>query len=218
MLIDVAGESETPLLSGDVDWSGRRDSTAVTVVEIGRGEVSAGYGSLPVYRVVDRMAWTGESHVSLHAQLVELARRVWKASIVVVDSTGVGAGLASFLAAQLSRRDGAGGPIPVMPFVFTSQSKSRLGWDFQGLINLGRYREYRDHEGVTTGRAQLTAMFWAQMRSVSYEVMNGPGKQMRWSVPAGRGHDDLVMSAALTAVLDGYELEPRIAKGSRGLW
>jgi hypothetical protein len=33
-------------------------------------------------------------------------------------------------------------------------------------------------------------------------------------VPAGEGHDDLVMSAALAAVLDGIDMRPRVAVGS----
>ena len=49
------------------------------------------------------MAWTGTKHVALHDQLVDLARNVWRLSALVVDATGVGAGLASFLADQLGR-------------------------------------------------------------------------------------------------------------------
>ena len=63
---------------------------------------------LPLYRVVDRMAWTGTKHVALHDQLVDLARNVWKLSALVVDATGVGAGLASFLADQLGTGTAAG--------------------------------------------------------------------------------------------------------------
>ncbi len=85
----------------------------------------------PLYRVVDRMAWTGVRHAALHAQLVDLAREVWRASAVVVDATGVGAGLASFLAAELGERGGASA-VAVIPFVFTAASKSALGWDFWG--------------------------------------------------------------------------------------
>jgi hypothetical protein len=61
------------------------------------------------------MAWTGTKHVALHNQLVDLARDVWKLSALVVDATGVGAGLASFLADQLGR-----GPrrVIVSPFLF----------------------------------------------------------------------------------------------------
>jgi hypothetical protein len=47
-------------------------------------------------------------------------------------------------------------------------------------------------------------------------VREGPGKSMRWGTPTGRGHDDLVMSAALVARLDGVEWRPRIAKGVEG--
>ena len=44
-------------------------------------------------------------------------------------------------------------------------------------------------------------------------VLDGPGKLMRWGVPNGKRdprtgemlHDDLLISAALSAVLDGQE-------------
>ena len=116
---------------GMVDWGGRRDSTALTVVEVrdvDDGEWSMdGYGAQPVYQVVDRMAWTGVSHATLHAQIADLARNIWKAAAVVVDATGVGAGLASYLKAHLGRRTQSGPAIQVRPFTFTSQS--RASWD-----------------------------------------------------------------------------------------
>jgi len=214
LLIDVAGESETPILPGTVDWGGRRDSTALTVVEIGQSDLLEVYGDLPIYRVVDRMAWTGAGHASLHAQIVDQARNVWKAAVVVVDATGVGAGLASYLKAQLGRRVHGERAIQVLPFTFTSQSKSKLGWDFLGLIETGRIKEYEDRQPPGSREAALTAAFWAQMRSIQYEVMKGPGMSMRWSAPAGRGHDDLVMSAAMTALLDGHDFRPRVARGA----
>jgi hypothetical protein len=236
LLLDVAGEEEGA--SGPVGFRDdtRRDSTALTVVEV---ETKSGVGSrelevpsraevadspvhqpappqlslptsvlrLPTYRVVDRMAWTGVRHTSLHRQLVHLAREVWRASVVVVDATGVGAGLASFLAATLGdRRDGRA--IPVIPFIFTAASKSALGWDWIGLIDSGRYREYAD-DGE-----QLTRLFRSQLAAVTYATPPGPGKALRWGVPAGRGHDDLVMSAALTAVLDGWDWRERVARGA----
>ena len=67
------------------------------------GHRRPGGRDLPLYRVVDRMSWTGAKHITLHEQLVDLARTVWKLSALVVDATGVGAGLASFLADQLAR-------------------------------------------------------------------------------------------------------------------
>ena len=154
------------------------------------------------------MAWTGVRHTALHAQVVDLAREVWRASVVVVDATGVGAGLASFLAGALGDRRG-GRTIPVIPFVFTQASKSALGWDFLALIDGGRFKEYADDAEA------LTRLFRAQLEATTYETPTGPGKLLRWSVPAGRGHDDLVMSAALAATLDGFDWRSRTARGLR---
>lgn len=202
LLLDVAGEEES---SGDqrsfgMDASSRRDSTALTVVEV---DTSSRADGRPLYRVVDRRSWTGVSHTALHAQLVDLATSVWKASWIVVDATGIGAGLASFLASSLKGRG-----VRVVPFTFTSASKSALGWDFVGLIEGGRYKEYADDGDP------VTAEFQAQLRATEYTIVDGPGKVLRWSVPARAGHDDLVMSAAMVAVLDGLDPRPRIAVGS----
>lgn len=210
LLLDVAGEEERGGF-GAFDDEERRDSTALTVVEI---EPGPHRHDRPIYRVVDRMAWTGRRHTELHGVIVHLARAVWKATVVVVDATGVGAGLASFLAASLGARTGGLPPMPVIPFVFTQASKSQLGWDLLGLIDSGRLRDYRDDSASGTPEGRVTAAFWAQLRATTYETLPGPGKLLRWSVPAGRGHDDLVMSLALVAVLDGIDVRPRIAVGA----
>ncbi|MCA9860686.1 MAG: hypothetical protein KC438_13240, partial [Thermomicrobiales bacterium] len=196
LLIDVAGEDEQPVEAGAFDPGARRDSTAITVVEIGTGQTPAGpevdgwTGSelelrsrLPVYRVVDRMALTGARTVAVHAQVVDLAMHVWKASAVVVDATGVGAGLASFLQASLGQGRGA---IRVLPFVFSAASKSALGWDFTNLIDTGRFKEYVDDSLVGTPEARVTAEYWRQLRAVTFSPSLGPGKLMQWSVPPGR--------------------------------
>ena len=136
--------------------------------------------------------------------------------MVVVDATGVGAGLASFLSASLSARVDGYPAIQVIPFVFTQASKSALGWDFLALIDSGRLREYRDDSGSGTEEGRLTASYWDQLRATTYETLPGPGKLLRWQVSPSRGHDDLVMSAALTAVLDGLDWRPRKAVGTGG--
>ena len=206
LLIDVAGEEESG--GGPISFAreSRRDSTALTVVEI---DLTG--GALPVYRVVDRLAWTGAKHTNLHAAIVKLAREVWTASAVVVDATGIGAGLASFLNASLAQRPA----IPVIPFIFTQITKSRLGWDFVSLIDAGRFSEYRDDSASGTAAGRLTSRYWAELRDTTYQTAPGPGKLLRWSVPDARGHDDLVMSAALTTVLDGLDWRPRHAVGRR---
>ncbi|MCO5228357.1 MAG: hypothetical protein M9934_08735 [Thermomicrobiales bacterium] len=199
LLLDVAGEEEQ---GGDHDGfsMGRRDSTALTVVEVDTRSRTDGR---PLYRVVDRRAWTGLRHTDLHAHIVELAMHIWRASWIVVDATGIGAGLASFLEASLRRC-----PVEVVPFTFTASSKSALGWDFVGLIETGRFKEYmEDSEAITDE-------YYAQLAATEYSVRRGPGSSMQWGVPTAVGHDDLVLSAALVAVLDGIDLRPRIAVGT----
>jgi hypothetical protein len=200
MLLDVAGEEESG--SGPLAFASdlRRDSTALTIVEIDSATRPDGR---PVYHVVDRRLWTGQRHAALHAMLVDLAQSVWKASWLVVDATGIGAGLASFLASSLERSG-----TRVLPFVFTASSKSRLGWDFLGLIDSGRFKDYRA-EGD-----DVTRLYEAQLRATTFEVLRGPGNLLRWSVPEAAGHDDLVISAALCAALDEMDLRPRIARGA----
>ena len=201
-LLDVAGEEEEGAGPEAFDNAAKRDSTALTIVEV----LTTGR-DLPEYRVVDRMAWTGQRHTALHPQLVELVRNVWRLRALVVDATGVGAGLASFLADAIGK-----GPRKtiVEPFVFTGASKSQLGWDFLGLIDSGRFKEHADDGD------ELTRVAWHQYAACAYEVMPGPGKLLRWSVPAARGHDDLLISAALTARLDAIDWRPRTAQGSGG--
>ena len=93
--------------------------------------------------------------------------------------------------------------------MFSVASKSRLGCDFLSLIDSGRYREYR----IDGEPDDVTAEYLRQMRATEYETRGGPGNLMRWSVPARNGHDDLVTSAALCAVLDQIDYRPRIARG-----
>ena len=209
LLIDVAGEEEAG--SGPLAYRSerRRDSTAMTVVEVDTASREDGRA---VYRVVDRQQWTGMPHRELHERLVDLARRVWLARQVVIDATGIGAGLASFLSGSLARRGSLPG-IEVIPFTFTAQSKSRLGWDFLGMIDSGRFLEYRDDSEGESDAAMVTREYRAQLRATTFEVLPGPGNLLRWSVPEREGHDDLVVSAALAAVLDGRDLRPRVAMG-----
>jgi hypothetical protein len=210
LLIDVAGEEEAG--SGPLAYQSarRRDSTALTVVEIDTASREDGRA---VYRVVDRRQWTGAPHRELHGTLVDLARRVWRARQVVIDATGIGAGLASFLEGSLARR-GSLPAIEVIRFTFTARSKSRLGWDFVGMIDSGRFLEYRDDSEGEGDGAAVTRIYRAQLRATAFEVLDGPGSVLRWSVPEREGHDDLVVSAALAAVLDGRDLRPRVARGA----
>jgi hypothetical protein len=220
-LLDVAGEEEEGSGPEAYDNAARRDATALTIVEVEAAQraprgreveerhrssrlLDSSTSRLPVYRVVDRMAWTGTKHTALHGQLVDLARNVWGLAALVIDATGVGAGLASFLHEALGR-----GPrrVIVAPFVFTGVSKSQLGWDFLALIDGGRIKEY------AADGDELTRIY-QQLAACTYEVLPGPGRLLRWGVPPRRGHDDLLISAALCCRLDAIDWRPRVAKGS----
>jgi hypothetical protein len=212
LLVDVAGSDENAeyvapsaeYVDGSTHPTFRRpnttrDATALTVVEVNLAELDDPLVLRPSYRVVDRRLWVGTPHPQLYAAITDLARNVWAARWVVVDATGVGAGLAGFLGQAL--------PGKVVPFVFTSQSKSQLGWDFLGLVESGRYKEY-----VEDGEPD-TALFWAQVEACASQVSDGPGKLLQWGVEDRATHDDLIVSAALCAVLDRLDWRPRIARG-----
>lgn len=119
----------------------------------------------------------------------------------MVDATGVGAGLASFLEKAFAGR--------VLAVTFNRPVKSRLGWDFLAVVETGRWMEH----AVAVGEVgALQAEFWRQLSYCEMEVLPGPEHAMRWGVPDGRQdaegaavHDDLVLSAALVSVLDGRE-------------
>jgi hypothetical protein len=206
LLVDVAGEDEWaagPAASlGAAPESLQnpgRDATALTVVEIDRSTLADDLLKAPTYRVVQRRQWVGIKHVLLYASLRALAEQ-WRVQNLVIDATGVGAGLASFLERAL--------PGKVLPFIFSAASKSKLGWDFLGIIDSGRWKEYR--ASGHAGQAAEQAEFFRQLSFCQYEVSSGPGKDLRWGVPDGTRdpangslvHDDLVLSAALASVLD----------------
>jgi len=209
LLVDVAGEDEELEGAELRDAEPRRDSTAVTVVRADLSTLDDPGLGMPRYEVVNRYWWTGKKHAELYGAILDLFE-AWRAAYIVVDATGVGAGLASFLQRRLgSVRDdppgaaysrllrhaqpAAGGA--VLPFVFSQKSKSDLGWAFVGCIESGRFKDY-----VDDGAAD-TAQFWREAEACEFEVLPGPGKLLRWGVP-DPGHDDLLISAALCACLD----------------
>jgi len=187
-LVDVAGEDE----ASDADL--RHDATSLTIVEVDLSTLQDELVNKPIYRVIGRQEWLGNNHVSIYHQLKALSDH-WDPRFIVIDATGIGAGLASFLDTAF--------PHKVISFIFSSASKSKLGWDFLGMIETGRFKDYspRDH---------LQDKFFNQLEHVIQSVASGPGHLLSWSVPDGTRdpatgdlvHDDLVISAALCTVLD----------------
>jgi hypothetical protein len=101
-----------------------------------------------------------------------------------------------------------------LPFLFNRKTRSDLGWAFIGLFDGGRIKEYVDDTGWVGGGSDITRIYRHQLAACTYEVLPGPGKLLRWSVPPSRGHDDLLISMALTARLDAIDWRDRMARGS----
>nr|MBC7245515.1 hypothetical protein [Chloroflexota bacterium] len=200
LTVDVAGEDEDAERRADEDVRAehpRRDSTVVTVFRVDLNTLGDPLVGYPRYEVVNRYWWTGRKQAEVYAAIVDLVGQ-WKPSSLVVDATGIGAGLAGFLVKRLGS-DKDDPPGLVVPFEFTSVSKSELGWDFLAVIETGRYKEYTDDGAADT------AQFWREVAQCEYEVLPGPGKVMRWGVRDATVHDDMLVSAALVAVLDKLE-------------
>jgi len=196
-LVDVAGEDEssTSSISNQAELSNPgRDSTALTIVEVDLSTCADPAIQKPTYRVALRRTWTGKSQTFQYSQIKTLAE-TWLPRYLAIDATGIGAGLSSFLDKAF--------PGKVLPFVFNSSSKSKLGWDFIGIIETGRFKEYDPAD----------EQFIEQLSFTMLEVQPGPGHIIKWSVPDGTRnpatgalvHDDLVLSAALVAVLDAQQ-------------
>jgi hypothetical protein len=180
----------------------KRDATALTIVDI---ELRT--GALPVYRTVNRKLWLGVKHDTLHNEIMALYT-LWRPMFVVIDATGVGAGLSAFLrrsidrSATLSVQEGE----KVIPVQFTSAVKSSIGWDFLGIVGTGRYQDYNlDNEPDTR-------QFWYEATECEKEVGTGPNKLLKWGVWCtpryngliAYGHDDLLIAAALCAILEKH--------------
>jgi hypothetical protein len=143
----------------------------------------------PAYRLVSGRVWQGTTHTLLYGELKALIDH-WHARQVVVDATGVGAGLAAFLEKTFPGR--------VIPFIFTAASKSQLGWDFLSAVETGRFKLF---QGDATH--PLLESLQREMRECRYEVGIGAGQALRWGAPPGGGkHDDLVIACALATELD----------------
>ena len=193
--IDLAGEAEEEEGAALRALKPRQDSTVVT---IGEFDFSAGDEAQrqPVIKVVEHYRWTGRKHTELYFQLVDILKSVWRCRKVVVDASGVGQPVSSFLRQSLGSR--------VVPFTFTAQSKSRLGFNLLAGINSGRLKMYSGD-----GSAAYQE-FWFEMERARSQYR--PNQTMNFYVDPARGHDDFLMSLALL-VEAANQYIPREAKG-----
>jgi hypothetical protein len=176
--VDVAGESEVGPDAVARVSKPRRDSTVVTIARVSRPAELLGE---PVVEVVEHHWWTGRDHSTQYSALLELLRERWRCSQMCVDGTGVGAGVASWLARSLGAR--------VVVVQFTRPLKSEIGYELLAAANGGRVRMYADDGSAEWGE------FWEEVRLCRYSV--AAGASLGWYVDAREGHDDFVTSLGL---------------------
>ena len=143
--------------------------------------------------------WTGKRHTELYAQLTDILKSVWRCRKIAVDATGVGEPVSSFLRQSLGSR--------VVPFTFTQQSKSELGFNLLATVNSGRLKMYKGD-----GSAEYQE-FWSEIEKAKSQYR--PNQTMNFYVDPSRGHDDFLMSLSLT-IEAANRYEPREAKGKSG--
>lgn len=192
--VDLAGEHEPELTAEEATGNRRgrgHDSTVITIAE-----VAAASPSQPVLKVVEQYRWTGTPHSQLYGQMTGILRDVWNCHRIVVDATGIGQPVASFLRQELGSR--------VIPFVITSKSKSDMGFELLSFVNSGRLKLYRQ-DG--SGEYRET-MFELEKARAQYR----PNQTINFYVDPQEGHDDFLVSLALV-VQAAKGLGPREAKG-----
>jgi hypothetical protein len=146
--------------------------------------------------VVEHYSWQGKRHAELYSQLVDILKNVWHCRRVVVDATGIGQPVSSFLRQALGAK--------IISFTFTAPSKSALGFNLLAAINSGRLKVYQGD-----GSAEYRE-FWFEMERAKSQYR--PSQTMNFYVDPSEGHDDYLMSLALL-VEAGSHYEPREARG-----
>ena len=178
--MDLAGEAEETEDFAKINRE-RRDATVVTIGELDLARADD-VNREAFIKIVEHYRWTGRKHTDLYAQLVDILQNVWRCRRIVVDATGVGEPVASFLKKALGSR--------VTPFKFTQQSKSELGFNLLAAVNAGHLKIYKG-DG-----SENYKQFMGEMEKARGQYR--PSQTMNFYVDPAQGHDDFLMSLALT--------------------
>lgn len=194
--IDLAGEAEEEEGAMLRSLKPRQDSTVVTIGELDFS-ICDEVIKQPRIKVVEHYWWTGRKHSELYPQLIDILKNVWRCKKIVIDATGVGQPVASFLRKALGPR--------VIPFAFTQSSKSELGFSLLAAINSGRLKMYK------ADGSDEYKQFWLEMEQAKSQFR--PSQTMNFYVDPSQGHDDFLISLALV-VEAASQYTPRGARGS----
>jgi hypothetical protein len=197
--VDLAGEHEPEMTGEDTPGRDRGrgcDSTVITIAEVDARPALNALSAGPVLKIVEQYQWTGTPHSQLYTQMTDILKNVWNCQRIVVDATGIGQPVASFLRKELGSR--------VIPFVITSKSKSDMGFELLALVNSGRLKLYKQD----SSREYKETLFELERARVRYR----PNQTMNFYVDPQEGHDDFLVSLALV-VQAAKGLSPREAKG-----
>ena len=205
--IDLAGEGEIASPESQVIeqkavdhrlTTRSQDSTVITIAEVASHSTLSpltGEGRIEI-NIVEHYRWTGIPHSQLYPQMVHILRNIWNCRRIVVDATGIGQPVASFLKAQLGSK--------VIPFTFTQRSKSDIGFNLLSFVNSGKLKLYKQDNSPE----YQELMFELEKARVQYR----PNQTMNFFVDPSEGHDDFLISLALV-VHGGKDFNPREAKG-----
>jgi len=196
--LDIGGESLSvmPHPLGCGSGNSHHDATVLTIGRLVFPPSDA-LVQEPRLEVVEHYCFQGERHDLLYGRLVDLLGHVWQVRRVAVDATGLGETVARFLATALR-------PQVVLPVRFSSESKSRLGYQLLAAVNGGRLKAYAQ-DGSLEYRS-----FWREMEQA--RVAYRPSRTMNFFVEPSQGHDDYLMSLALL-VEAARDVRPRAARG-----
>jgi len=193
--IDLAGAREGDEKAALTAARPRQDSTVITIARVDAAQRSSASLAEPKLNIVEQYQWTGTPHSQLYPQIVDALKK-WNCQRVVVDATGIGQPVASFLRKELGSR--------VKPFVFTQKSKSDMGFEMLSFANSSRIKLYKQD-----GSPEYREMMFQLERS---RAQYRPNQTMNFYVDQSEGHDDFLMSLALT-VEAARDFSPRTAKG-----
>lgn len=217
--IDLAGQDEEAGTNAGRLHNPGRDYTIATIFEVVENTpATAG----PIYQAVDVFVDHGSRHFQAAPGAPRLADRLlaylqhWGAAHTVIDATGVGQGLADWLADAL-------GINRVTAYQLSgTTTKARLGSDFLALVETGRFRYWRGDEDQP-----LSDGWWfrQQVLACTYTLPDHGrfDRDLRWGVPVQATlptpsgmqpiHDDRLLSAALIAEIERQRRSGRLRLG-----